>query len=267
MSLNFACLAPHPPVIVKGIGSDEDLAKITDTIIGMRKLTTSFNEADIDTLIVISPHGLVYPDRFNICGMQKLFGTFAEFQNPDIIIEAENNLELVDLIAEKMDETQIKFALYDNGGEFYELDHGAMVPLTYFKQNQESVFKIVPVTYSNLDKAAHFAFGEVIREAADSYPGRVGILASGDLSHQLFQNPDGKKFDNEITKDLSELAIENILQYENDYIENIGECGYRSILILLGAIEKKEVTPEILSYEGPFGVGYLVANFGLKDNS
>lgn len=266
MSLNFAAIAPHPPIIVQGIGEENDIEKTSDTIVGMRKLTTAFNEADIDTLIVISPHGLIYPNRFNICSMKKLFGTFAEFQQPDIIVEAENNLEFVDLLAEKLEKTKISYSLFDNNGEFYELDHGTMVPLTFLKRNQESSFKVVPIAYSNLDKASHFAFGQTILEVAENYPGRVGILASGDLSHQLLQNPEGKKFDTQLVKDLEEFKVQDILYYDDEFIESIGECGYRSILILLGAIENKAIKPEILSYEGPFGVGYLVANFKLPES-
>jgi len=44
-----------------------------------------------------------------------------------------------------------------------------------------------------------------------------------------------------------------------------GECGLRSFCFLLGILEASGISwqPEILSYEGPFGVGYLVVNFKL----
>jgi aromatic ring-opening dioxygenase LigB subunit len=43
-------------------------------------------------------------------------------------------------------------------------------------------------------------------------------------------------------------------------VQSAGECGLRSIVILMGALDGLKVKPEILSYEGPFGVGYLVAS-------
>jgi len=45
-----------------------------------------------------------------------------------------------------------------------------------------------------------------------------------------------------------------------------GECGLRSFSFLLGILEASGALwqPEILSYEGPFGVGYLVVNFQIK---
>ena len=46
-----------------------------------------------------------------------------------------------------------------------------------------------------------------------------------------------------------------------DLIREAGECGYLSIIILLGLLsEIKGSKFKSLSYEGPFGVGYLVAN-------
>ncbi|MBC7194507.1 MAG: AmmeMemoRadiSam system protein A, partial [Caldisericia bacterium] len=41
--------------------------------------------------------------------------------------------------------------------------------------------------------------------------------------------------------------------------EEAGECGYRSILTLLTLMPFEKYKAEVLSYEGPFGVGYLVA--------
>lgn len=266
MSLNFAGISPHPPIIVPGIGSDEDMAKVGETILGMKKLTTAFRKAEIDTLIIISPHMLIYPDKFNISVMQKLFGSFASFNHPEIIEEAQNDLDFVSILEKKMNEAQVNHVLYDNGGEFFELDHGSMVPLSYLKQNQDSTFKVVPITYSYLPIAAHFAFGQVLKEAMAEYSGRVGILASGDLSHQLLQNPEGKKFDKQLVDDLKEHKVQDILYYDEEFVEEAGECGYRSIVTLLGAIDGSDVKPEIFSYEGPFGVGYLVANYKLGEN-
>lgn len=38
-----------------------------------------------------------------------------------------------------------------------------------------------------------------------------------------------------------------------------GECGYRSMLVALGATQELPEACEVLHYEAPFGVGYLVA--------
>lgn len=97
---------------------------------------------------------------------------------------------------------------------------------------------------------------------------KIAVIASGDLSHCLktegpygFQ-PDGPKFDKSLIDYLQKKDIENFLKLDVMYPE-AGECGLRSFCFLLGILEASGINwqPEILSYEGPFGVGYLVANF------
>ena len=265
MSLNFAAISPHPPIIIPEIGSKEDLQKVSQTIFGMRKLANHFREAEIDTLVVISPHSLIYPDRFNICGMKKLFGTFASFGTPDLMMEFSNDIDFAIELDTAAKKNSVETLLYNNDGEFYELDHGTMVPLYYLTQNQESPLKIVPVTYSDLPRADHFSFGQIIRDVAVKYNGRVGVLASGDLSHRLIQSPAGKEFDDKLIQNIRASDTKTILYYDEDFVEKAGECGYRSILILLGLLDGLKTKPEVISYEGPFGVGYLVANYILKD--
>jgi len=97
------------------------------------------------------------------------------------------------------------------------------------------------------------------------------IIASGDLSHCLKEdgpygfNPDGPKFDKALIEALKKKDIEKILRLDNLYPE-AGECGLRSFCFLLGILEESGINyqPEILSYEGPFGVGYLVVNFKIN---
>jgi aromatic ring-opening dioxygenase LigB subunit len=62
---------------------------------------------------------------------------------------------------------------------------------------------------------------------------------------------------------LKRKDLRGILKMDTRLIEKEAECGLRSFLILLGIIEEYKYEVEVLSYEGPFGVGYLVANFKL----
>jgi len=270
MSLNFVAISPHPPIIVPGIGNNQDLQKVSSTVLAMKKLAAAFKEAEIETLIIISPHTLVYPDRFNICGMKKLFGTFASFGASDIMMEFANDLELAAQIDQTANKEGIKTLLYNNGGEFFEMDHGLMVPLYYLNSNPDSAFKVIPIAYSNLDRASHFSFGQIIRDVSQKYPRRVGLLASGDLSHRLIQGAPGgyaqagKEFDKKLIQDLQAAKTKEIIYYDEDFVDDAGECGYHSILILLGLLDGLNLKPEILSYEGPFGVGYLVANYPIN---
>jgi len=64
---------------------------------------------------------------------------------------------------------------------------------------------------------------------------------------------------------VSRLDAQAVLDLDPNLIERAGECGLRSITILLGALQGLAVKPQVLSYEGPFGVGYMVASFSIKE--
>ncbi|HDH99158.1 MAG TPA: AmmeMemoRadiSam system protein A, partial [bacterium] len=78
-------------------------------------------------------------------------------------------------------------------------------------------------------------------------------------------HPDGPKYDKEFIELLKKKDIKRIFRLDNLYPQ-AGECGLRSFCFLLGILEGSGINwqPEILSYEGPFGVGYLVVNFKLR---
>lgn len=96
---------------------------------------------------------------------------------------------------------------------------------------------------------------------------RYAFIASGDLSHCLKEegpygfHSDGPKFDREIQEYLTQKNINVFLKLDEKFPQ-AGECGLRSFSFLLGALKAANIDwqPEVLSYEGPFGVGYLVAN-------
>jgi len=69
-------------------------------------------------------------------------------------------------------------------------------------------------------------------------------------------DPAGPEFDQTVLKALQgdPTKLKNL---PVDLVEKAGECGYRSLSL---AIAAKEGAPEVLSYEGPFGVGYMVAD-------
>ena len=99
---------------------------------------------------------------------------------------------------------------------------------------------------------------------------KIALIASGDLSHCLKEegpygfNPQGPQLDKALIEYLEKKDINNFLKL-NEYFPGAGEWGLRSFSFLLGILEASGVNwkSEILSYEGPFGVGYLVANFKL----
>ena len=99
---------------------------------------------------------------------------------------------------------------------------------------------------------------------------QAGASCFGDLSHRLIHAPAGyeplgTEFDRKLVDVVSRLDAQAVLDLDPNLIERAGECGLRSITILLGALQGLAVKPQVLSYEGPFGVGYMVASFSIKE--
>src|SRR3989441_455526 len=93
------------------------------------------------------------------------------------------------------------------------------------------------------------------------------LIASGDLSHRLTPDapygfrPQGPLFDRLVIDALRARSWEQIEALDPDLVEEAGECGLRPLAILIGAGRAAKLNSQVLSYEGPFGVGYPVVAF------
>jgi len=262
--LSFVSICPHPPIIIPTIGSPSDLKLVSKTIEGMTNLAKIFAEAKPQTVLVISPHGPVDFNQFSVVNSPVLAGHFYNFGDFQTELIFKNDQKLIGEIEKEAQKESIPLRSI----KIKELDHGSLVPLYYLSQGLPNI-KVVPLAYSYLDLEAHFKFGKILQKAISGgqSSGNYGIITSGDLSHRLTPDapagysPRGKEFDKLLIDLLEKKGAEEILKIDPSLVEEAGECGYRSIIILLGALDGLNYKSEILSYEGPFGVGYLVANF------
>ncbi|MCK5475869.1 MAG: AmmeMemoRadiSam system protein B [Candidatus Pacebacteria bacterium] len=259
--LKFASICPHPPLLIPSIGKNY-FAQIRSTLRAMNELGNQIREREIDTIIIISPHGSIQMDAMSINSAKYLQGDFSQFDD-NTSMKIENDINLGASIKKIANSKDIPTEFMSDD---VSLDHGVMVPLFFLKKHIPKV-KIVAMTFSYLDYKKHFEFGEIIYEVIESTEKKIALIASGDLSHRLIPNapsgysPSGKKFDELLIDLLEKNKIDEILNLDSSLVEEAGECGLRSIIILLGALSNLEYKFEKLSYEGPFGVGYLVGKF------
>jgi aromatic ring-opening dioxygenase LigB subunit len=257
--LSFAAICPHPPLLIPEIG-EEDALKVQNTSNAMQELAHDLAEKKIDTIAIISPHGPVFMDYMSINLAENLTGDFADF-NSAIRMEFPNDTELALYIKDLADTNKFPLQTVSE-----PLDHGTMVPLYFLTQQSEKI-KVCHISFSYLDYNRHFTFGEIISEAIENMDKRVALIASGDLSHRLTPqapagySPRGKEFDEKLIESLEKNDIMGVLNLDSSLLEEAGECGLRSIIILLGAISRLNYQFEKLSYENPFGVGYMVGRF------
>jgi len=260
--LKSAYICPHPPILIPSIGQN-NLSEINSTVKAMNNLGSEIKEKEIETIIIISPHSPMQMGFMSIVGTKCLKGDFLQFGD-DTSMSFENDIDLGLNIKKIANMRNIPVEIINSGTA---LDHGAMVPL-YFLAKHNPKIKIVLIAFSYLDYQKHFEFGEIIYEAAESIDEKIALVASGDLSHRLTPaapasySPRGKEFDELLVRLLEDNNISEILNLDSDLIEDAGECGLRSIIILLGALSiLEDYQFQKLSYEGPFGVGYLVGKF------
>ncbi len=264
MSLVFAGISPHPPILIPNIGKD-NLHKIDQTVKALQKMEQDFYAAKPDSLIIISPHGIVLVDSFVINLSDKYESDFGQFGDFTTQLNFKPNLQFVEDLRSSIDDSEVPLTVTSDE----KLDHGTTIPLFYLSQHLPHL-SIVPISYCLLDYQTHLKFGEILKDQIFKTNQRIGLIASGDLSHRLTKDapagysPAGQEFDDKLISLLKNRDLEGIINLDSRLIEEAGECGLRSILILLGVIKNMNYQTEIFSYQGPFGVGYLVANFVFK---
>lgn len=244
----------------------ESAAEVRGSIDGMAELTKRLIATGAETVVLISPHAPL--ERYSFVAYQGpvLHGNFANFRAPAVRFEAALDEELLQAISEAAAEEDYEVVGLGSG---QNLDHGTAVPL-YFLQRNGWTGSVVALGYSFLSNEDHLRFGSCIGKAINKMGRSAGLIASGDLSHRLKPdapagyNPTAYIFDYEVVDALRANSPERIINIDQDLRRNAGECGYRSMLIALGATREQPWDCEVIHYEAPFGVGYLVAQ--LTDN-
>ena len=239
----------------------EAISEVLGSIDAMAEFTRRIIENDAETVVLISPHAPLERDSFVAYQSSTLLGNFANFRAPEAEVEFALDEELLHTIVDAAAEDGYSVLGLD---ERYELDHGSAVPL-YFLDRNGWRGRVVALGYSFLSNEDHLNFGGCIKRAIAAVNRPTAFVASGDLSHRLKPdapagfNPAAKGFDQEVVNAVRENSPYNIAEIDPDLRRLAGECGYRSMLIALGVNSDSPQACEVLHYEAPFGVGYLVA--------
>ncbi|MEX0973770.1 MAG: AmmeMemoRadiSam system protein A [Bacillota bacterium] len=275
----IAGLSPHPPIVVPEVGRGEE-TKASSTGDALRRLGEVFSKASAETLVLITPHGPVFSDAVSIRSQKRLRGDLASFGAGQVKVDFPNDAGLVEAIQrEAAKDPAVPLALLDDRkidryGADKDLDHGVVVPLHFIAKGGFSG-NLVVVNIGFLSLFDLYRFGAAIERAAFLLDRKIAVLASGDLSHRLMPgapagyNPRGKDFDAKVVDLLKRFQPGEAVLFPADLAEDAGECGLRPIVMMLGTLDNYQVRSEVLSYEGPFGVGYGVVLLrpGQRDQS
>lgn len=266
-----AFIVPHPPILLPEVGRGEE-RRIQATADAYREAARRIAQFKPDTIVLASPHATLYADYFHISPGRRAEGDLRQFHAPDVTVKAEYDEALVKAIADAAKAARILAGTL--GERERALDHGTVIPLRFLDQAGVKA-KVVRMGVSGLSPLMHYRLGACVAQAAQALGRNIVFVASGDLSHKLSAEgpygfaPEGPRFDEEIVKAITDGDFLKFLSFEPDFAEAAAECGLRSCILLAGVLDGLAVKPELLSYEGPFGVGYAVAAFEVtgKDDS
>ncbi len=259
---------PHPPIAVPEVGGDE-INKIESTEKAFAEAAKDIAEYDPETIIVISPHNIMYSDAFYIACAEGGVGNLARFNAPKPSVYYEYDLELCEEIVRLCEEYGIPTAYSADGAA--ALDHGTVVPLYYvnreYNVKETAPYRIVRIAPSLLSDNVLYDMGYLLERAIAHIGRRAVIIASGDLSHKLKEDgpygyiKEGPMFDEAVTDVMKSGRLEEFTDIDKTVNELSANCGYPGFVMLAGALQDYRITPDFLSYEGPFGVGYGICIF------
>lgn len=267
MSWRWAALMPHPPIVVpevhRGTGCDAQ-----DTMNGMTAVAQRIRFLGVpDVIMLLSPHQPYVPGSVAFNTAPYISGSFESFGAPDVTFEIESPSDAIMDLADYLRERGSP-AMY---GEMPDLsrDQGSSVPLYFLRRSLGSLPFVLLASPIGLDATGAYDLGRVL---ADFDDGRSwGLLASGDLSHRLKHggpngySPAGEVFDRAVVESLESNDASRLLGMTCETVDEAGECGMRSVLAMLGLVRELDASNDaidVLSYEGPYGVGYCTALWG-----
>ena len=263
MPISAVYMVPHPPMIVPDIGRGSE-KQVMKTIRAYEAVAEEIAAIRPETIILSSPHSMLYADYFHVSPGKGAKGDFGRFGAPHVSFEETYDGELREAICALAKAKG--FPAGTLGEKDRRLDHGTMVPL-YFVEQKYWAFQLIRTGLSGLSLADHYAFGQIIREAVERTGRRAVYIASGDLSHKLQEYgpygyaPEGPEYDRQIMDVCSRGAFGELFDFEESFCEKAAECGHRSFVIMAGALDGLSVEARQLSHEDVTGVGYGICSF------
>ena len=263
MSVAAGFMVPHPPMIIPDIGRGSE-EQIRETIRAYEQTADEIAALRPDTIIITSPHAVMYADYFHISPGKSASGSFGMFHAPQVRFEEEYDSELVGRICRIADETGLSAGVL--GERDSSLDHGTMVPLWFIRKKYQGG-RIIRIGLSGLPLTAHYRLGQIISQAVCELNRNAVFIASGDLSHKLQTYgpygfaPEGPEYDRRIMDACGRGDFGELLEFEESFCEKAAECGHRSFVIMAGAFDGTEVRAAQLSHQDVTGVGYGICSF------
>lgn len=263
MGIVGGIMVPHPPLIVPDIGRGGE-SVIQETTAAYEKAADFVASLRPDTIVLSSPHSVMYSDYLHISPGYEASGDLGRFGAGNIKISVKYDSDLSNRLCELAEDENLPAGYM--GERDKSLDHGTIVPL-YFIMKKYTDFKLVRLGLSGISFADHYKMGQIVQKAARELGRRVVFVASGDLSHKLQDDgpygfdPNGPVYDEKIMDCMGRGAFGELLKFDPYLCDKAAECGHRSFIIMGGAFDGLSVETHKLSHQDVTGVGYGICTY------
>jgi len=258
----FCGLLPHPPIIVPEVGRDR-LEDCRATFEACRELARRLVATRPDRLFTVSPHSPRQGQAFGLWSGDRLHGDLGRFGASGSGVDLANDVLMIEAL--RAAAARRDLATWSIPSQ--PLDHGAVVPLWFLADAGWSGPSTIASLPRNATPDLMESFGVAIAEALSNIEGRGALLASGDMSHRILPDapagyhPRAVEFDRALTDLVSQGRLDHIRTLAPELRELAAEDAADVSMLVAAAINCEPHGAEVISYEHPFGVGYLVAVF------
>jgi aromatic ring-opening dioxygenase LigB subunit len=254
-SATAAYLMPHPPIIVPAVARDE-LRHCSRTHHACTELGARIAALAPHRVVLVSPHAPRLSRAAPVYATPRIAGSLARFGVPHVAVDLPGDPELV--------------AALTAPGTGYAaihgpIDHGALVPLWFLAEagwNGPTAVLGLPAL-AGRDELRWL--GESLAAIVDGLAGTTVYVASGDMSHRVTPgapagyDPRAASFDLACRDLIAQGDLGGLLEVDDDLREAAAEDVVDPVLLVASATGFVSRGAHVLSYEHPFGVGYLVA--------
>lgn len=254
-----AVLLPHAPILVPGVGGHRPLGAGA-TVRAMESVSHRVVQRRPDAVVLISPHSPRRLGAFGIWAGPRIAGSLEAFDAPDAAVDLPGDAVLARAIEREAVARGLRlWHIHDR-----DVDHGTVVPLWHLAHGGWKGATVV-LSLNHPGEGGLAELGAAIAASARQTGRRIAVVASGDMSHRLTPgapggfDPQAQEFDHEFIRLLRRGAYRDVPQLDSGLQERAGEDVVDSTVIALAAADWSSTGHEVLSYEGPFGVGYGVA--------
>lgn len=261
MSWSWVALMPHPPILVPEVGRGRE-READATLDGLFLLLDRIFESPApDRILLLSPHQPYAPGALSINGARRVRGSLASFGAGEVAFDLRTPPDDTKTLADFLAERKTPVRLHESHD--LSRDQGSLVPLYFLEKRLGRLPPVILANAVGLEAEEAFEAGRALAEFDDGR--RWAMVASGDLSHRLRPgapagySPSGAIFDEAVQKALLSCDASVLKEMPARTREEAGECGLRSVMVMLGLCSALGGGIDVLSYEGPFGVGYCNA--------